>query len=132
VIAGLATGALAGSMPGSLPGPALVAAVLVAGALGSVLRYGVSRWIPGRFPWAVLVVNVVGSAIAGAVVAGTSGGIRLILVTGFCGGLTTFSTFSVESVQLVLAGRARAALLSVGANLVLGGGAAAAGYYLVG
>ena len=110
-------------------------AVLVAGAIGAVLRYLASRLAARRpgFPWAVLVVNVVGSATAGVVVAlatyaGLSGDLRLILVTGFCGGLTTFSTFSVETVQLVQSGRARTAFASVTANLVLGVGAAALAY----
>jgi CrcB protein len=87
-------------------------------------------------PWAVLVVNVVGSAIGGAVLAlaqlgSVSGDIRLILLTGFCGGLTTFSTFGVETIQLVMGGRARVAALSVLANLLLGIGAAALVYGLV-
>lgn len=117
--------------------PAVVAAVLVAGAIGAVARYGVSRALASRpgFPWAVLVVNVVGSALGGVVLGlaeagGLSAEWRLILLTGFCGGLTTFSTFSVESVQLLLEGRARVAVGSVAANLVLGVGAAAAGYLL--
>jgi len=78
----------------------------------------------------VLVVNVVGSAIGGVLLATTSGDLRLVLLTGFCGGLTTFSTFSVETVQLVLDGKSRVAVLSVVANLVLGIGAAALGYLL--
>jgi CrcB protein len=104
----------------------IVAAVLVAGALGAVIRYLVSRWL--ATPVAVLVVNVVGSAIGGALLATTSGDLRLVLLTGFCGGLTTFSTFTVETVQLVLDGKSRTAFLSVAANLVLGIGAAAIGY----
>lgn len=120
---------------------AVVAAVLLAGAIGALARYGVSRAFaprpgePPTFPWAVLVVNVVGSAIGGAVLGlAYSGAVsadwRLILLTGFCGGLTTFSTFSVETVQLVIDGRTRVALVSVATNLVLGIGAAVLGYVL--
>lgn len=106
----------------------IAAAVIIAGALGAVIRYLVSRAFArpdAAFPWAVLIVNVIGSAIGGAVLGlAVSGGVspelRLILLTGFCGGLTTFSTFSVETVQLVTDGKWRAAALSVGANLVLG------------
>ena len=106
----------------------IVASVVLAGALGAVIRYLVSRWL--ATPFAVLVVNVVGSAIGGVLLATTSGDLRLVLLTGFCGGLTTFSTFSVETVQLVLDGKSRVAVLSVVANLVLGIGAAALGYLL--
>lgn len=109
-------------------------AALAAGAVGAVLRYLVARSTPA--PWGVLVVNAAGSALGGVVLGlaqlgGVSGDIRLILLGGLCGGLTTFSTFSVESIQLVLAGRWRTAALSVAANLVLGIGAAAAGWAAV-
>ena len=106
----------------------MIALVLIAGALGAVLRFLVVRLVP--VPWGVLAVNVVGSLAAGVLIGTTSGDLQLILLTGFCGGLTTFSSFTVETVQLVLEGRARRALLSVGLNLVLGIGAAALGYAL--
>jgi CrcB protein len=106
---------------------AIVAAALVAGALGALLRYGIThafRLSPGRLPWAVLLVNVLGSFVAGIAIALASldpdGGLRLIAVSGFAGGLTTFSTFSVETVQLALDGRWRTVLGSVLGN-VLGG-----------
>jgi len=119
--------------------PALIAAATIGtGAVAALLRYLVSRAFASRpgFPWAVLIVNVVGSAIGGAVlglatVADVDPGLRLILLTGLCGGLTTFSTFSVETVQYVMEGKWRVAAASVGANLVLGVGAAAAAYLLV-
>ena len=106
----------------------MIALVLVAGALGAVLRFLVVRLVPT--PWAVLVVNVVGSLVGGVLIGATSGDLQLILLTGFCGGLTTFSSFTVETVQLVLEGSSKKALLSVGLNLVLGVGAAALGYAL--
>ena len=102
-------------------------AVIGAGILGAVLRYLVTTFTPR---WGVLVVNVVGSFLGGIALAALSGDARLILLTGFCGGLTTFSTFSVETIQAVLDGRVRRAVLSVTANLVLGVGAAALGYVL--
>lgn len=122
----------------------VLVAALAAGAGGALLRYLVSVLAARRaaargdatpFPWAVLVVNVVGSAIGGAVlglaqVGGVSADARLILLSGLCGGLTTFSTFGVETVQLVIDGRARAALVSVSANLVLGLAAATGGWLL--
>jgi fluoride exporter len=108
----------------------LVAAVLVAGALGAVARWLTSRALASRVPWGVLLVNVGGSALAGAVAAVAPPDISLIVVTGFCGGLTTFSTFTVEAVQLVLDGRWRPAVLSIALTLGLGLGAAAAAYLL--
>jgi CrcB protein len=117
--------------------PLLALAVIVTGAVAAVVRYLVGLALAARpgFPWAVLAVNVVGSALGGVVLglaerAAISGDIRLVLLTGLCGGLTTFSTFGVETVELVRAGRTRAALASVAGNLVLGIGAAALGYVL--
>jgi CrcB protein len=123
--------------------PLVIATVLGAGALGALARYCVSLAVARRarhgvapFPWAVLIVNVVGSAIGGALLGlaqagAVSGELRLVLLTGFCGGLTTFSTLGVETVQLVIDGRARAATLSVAANLAAGLAAAAAGWAIV-
>jgi len=102
-------------------------AVIVVGAVAAVIRYLISRVFAGS-PLAVFLVNVVGSAIGGLLLATTGGDLRLVLLTGFCGGLTTFSTLSVETVQLVLDGKTRVAALSAGANLVLGVGAAAFAY----
>lgn len=115
---------------------ALAATVLVCGGGAAVARYLVAVWfgVDGRFPWAVLVVNVIGSALGGAVLAlgsTLSADMQLILLTGVAGGLTTFSTFSVETVQLVLDGRGRVALLNVGVNLGAGLAVAALVYALV-
>lgn len=103
--------------------PLLVLAVAVGGALGAVLRHLVSVSLAGRgrIPWGVLVVNVVGSFVAGlALGLPLDPTLTLLVLTGFCGGLTTFSTLSVDTVQLVLAGKHRLALASVGLNLALG------------
>jgi CrcB protein len=115
---------------------ALVAAVLGAGAVGAVLRYAVSHWAAKRtsaFPTAVLLVNAAGSLVGGIVIGALQAGsitadTRLIVLTGFAGGLTTFSTFSVETVQLLMEGKGRTALLSVLANLALGIALAVLGY----
>jgi CrcB protein len=118
--------------------PLVVVAVLVAGVIGALTRYGVSLAFAQRpgFPWAVLVVNVVASAIGGVVLglvdaAGLSPEWRLVLLTGLAGGLSTFSTWSVETVQLVQSGRWRTALSSVLLNLVVGIAVATLGYLLV-
>ncbi len=118
--------------------PLVVVAVLVAGSFGAVLRYALSRAFPvrpGHLPGGILIVNIVGSGVAGALIglaerAALDGDLRLILVTGFCGGLTTFSTWTVETIELLDGGRRRAAVLNVVVTLVLGIGAAA-GMYLV-
>ena len=121
--------------------PAVAVTVIAAGAIGTLVRYATavafarpdSSGKSRTTPWAVLVVNVVGSGIAGIALAlalrgDLAGDIRLIIVTGLCGGLTTFSTLSVESVQLVLDGRARVAIASIAGNLALGIAAAAIGF----
>ncbi|WP_438853739.1 fluoride efflux transporter CrcB [Agromyces sp. M3QZ16-3] len=117
----------------------VVAAVLVAGAVGAVIRYLLSKAYPvrpGHLPGGILVVNVVGSALAGAVIGlaertAVSDDLRLVLVTGFCGGLTTFSTWCVETIELADGGRWRAAILNVLVTLALGIGAALGLYLLV-
>jgi fluoride exporter len=106
----------------------VIALVLAAGAAGAVIRFLVVSLVPS--PWAVLAVNVAGSFVGGLLIGATTGELQLILLTGFCGGLTTFSTFSVETVQLVLAGSTKKAALSVALNLVLGVAAAAAAFAL--
>src|SRR5262252_9418537 len=89
----------------------LIAAVAVGGALGSVARYLLGSFIQDRvataFPVGTLVINVVGSVLLGFFVqiglASSAFGpeIRFFLTTGFCGGFTTFSTFSYETFKLV-------------------------------
>jgi fluoride exporter len=119
--------------------PLVVAAVLAAGAVGAVLRYALSRAFPvrpGHLPGGILIVNVAGSGLAGALIglaerAALDGDLRLVLVTGFCGGLTTFSTWSVETIELLDGGRWRAAILNVVLTLALGLAAAAGTYLLI-
>jgi CrcB protein len=118
--------------------PLVVVAVLVAGAVGAVLRYALSRAFPvrpGHLPGGILIVNVVGSGLAGALIgvaerAALDGDLRLVLVTGFCGGLTTFSTWSVETIELLDGRRWRAAILNVVVTVTLGI-TAAIGMYLL-
>lgn len=80
-----------------------VLALAGAGAAGSLLRYLAGVALPARsaLPWGVLLVNVVGSFVAGLGVAAIDDPLlRLALITGFCGGLTTFSTHAVDTVRL--------------------------------
>jgi CrcB protein len=108
--------------------PLTVALVVVAGAAGAVLRYLVaSAGAKAAWPWPVLLVNVTGSLVAGFAF---HTDLALIAVTGFAGGLTTFSTFSVETVQLGARKRWRAAVASVALNLGAGLAAATVGWML--
>lgn len=118
----------------------VIVVALLAGALGALLRYAASTLF-GRtrtnLPWAVLLVNAIGSLVGGIVLGLVQSGAigadaRLVMLSGFAGGLTTFSTLSVETVQLAIAGRWRTALGSVLANLLLGAALAVAGFALVG
>ena len=108
--------------------PLLVTLVILAGAVGSVLRYLVGvAGARASWPWPVLLVNVIGSLVAGVAI---HSDLALIVVTGFAGGLTTFSTLSVETMQLAAQRRWRSALLSVALNVGVGIAAAAAGWAL--
>jgi fluoride exporter len=106
----------------------VIAVILVAGALGAVIRFAVAHWL--HSPWSVVLVNIVGSFIAGLAAGSLSGDLRVIALTGLCGGLTTFSTLSVETVQFALDRKWKVAIGSIAANLVLGIGAAALGLWL--
>ena len=92
------------------------------GALGSIVRYGVSMLF-AHFArsshWATLLVNVVGSFLIGLAIPVLSNGTHLFAVVGFCGGFTTFSTFSVQAVQLFQAGERLAAAAYVAVSLVV-------------
>ncbi len=113
--------------------PLVLLAVAVGGALGAVVRHltSVSLAGRGRVPLGVLVVNVVGSFVAGVALGSPlDPTVQLIIVSGLCGGLTTFSTLAVETTQLTLEGKHRAAALSVGYNLVWGIAAALIGLAL--
>jgi fluoride exporter len=87
-----------------------VALVFLGGAVGAPLRYLTDRWIQSRqrwrFPVGTTVVNLVGCLLLGVVAggvakAGWSPDVQALIGTGLCGGLTTFSTFSVEAVELL-------------------------------
>jgi fluoride exporter len=103
--------------------------VFVGAAVGASLRYAAGRLVQRSFPWATLAVNVVGSFVLGCV-AGTSPHLAALVGTGLCGGLTTYSTFSYETVRLTEDGRYRQAFANVAVSLIVGVGAAALGYAL--
>ncbi len=98
--------------------------VALGGAVGSVLRYLLSC-INTSFPWGTFAVNILGSLLIGILVGLVSKGVlspemKLLMVTGFCGGFTTFSTFANESFGMMKAGDVLQMALYVGVSVVIG------------
>lgn len=109
--------------------------VAAGAAVGAPLRYLTDRAVQSKhdslFPWGTFTVNVTGSLIlgtlTGAVLSGTGSDLRLLIGTGLCGALTTYSTMSYETVRL-LEQRARFfALANLLGTIVAGLGAAVLG-----
>lgn len=99
--------------------------VAVGGAVGAAARWGVGEAIdrqPSAFPWATFLVNVVGCLVIGVAARHLVRGSDrwLAVVTGFLGGLTTYSTFANETRELLDAGRGGMALLYVASTVVIG------------
>lgn len=109
--------------------------VVLGAAAGAPLRYATDRLVQARYgaPWGTFVVNAVGSFVLGLVVgASAAPEVAALVGTGFCGALTTYSTFGLETVQLGETGRRGAALLNAVGSVVLGLAAAGAGLLLGG
>jgi len=106
--------------------------IFFGGGVGSLCRYLLSRWITGNivsaFPYGTFLVNVSGCLLIGFFVfyftearfGPDSLTWRLLLVTGLCGGYTTFSSFSLENVQLIESGKVFTFLAYTFASLLLG------------
>jgi len=115
--------------------------IALGGAGGALARYGLHLLVHGtdpvRFPWATLAVNAAGSFAIGAAYvliverAWLHPDWRGVLMVGFLGAFTTFSTFSLETLLLFEAGRIGAGLVYVGASLLLCLLAVWAGIYLL-
>jgi CrcB protein len=105
--------------------------IALGSALGGVARYGcsllIANWFGQTFPWGTLLVNVFGSFVIGffATVTGPDGrlvaapDVRLFVTVGLCGGYTTFSSFSLQTMALVQDGEVVRAGMNVGASVVL-------------
>jgi CrcB protein len=103
--------------------------VFLGGGLGSAVRYSLSRWVNAlhthHFPWGTLVVNVVACFALGLIIGLAdhkqiiSPGARLFWTIGFCGGFSTFSTFSNETLVLIQGGFTMSTILYIAASLLL-------------
>ena len=118
--------------------------VFIGGGLGAVCRYMATTAIGARFglmfPFGTLLVNTLGSFLM-ALVMGIllslakstnmlPESLRLLLTVGFLGGFTTFSSFSMETMTLINGGSILLALVNIGANVLLGLGAAILGLHI--
>ncbi|SDL73036.1 CrcB protein [Modicisalibacter muralis] len=115
-------------------------AVAVGGAIGALGRYALGGWLTsvlGRgFPWGTFGVNLLGCCLIGALYVWLTQELKLapiwqgLLIAGFTGAFTTFSTFALEALTLLENGRAMIAALYVAASLALGVAGVAAGMKL--
>lgn len=104
--------------------------VALGGGVGSVLRYLVSKivykWFPAYIPMGTFAVNVLGCFMIGLFFglaiknASYQGDMRILLMTGLCGGFTTFSAFALENVNLLQSGEYMQALIYIVASVVVG------------
>jgi fluoride exporter len=107
----------------------LIAGLAVGGAIGAMARFlvdgRIKRATTGPFPWGTFVINVTGSLVLGVVVGLAQyhglGGVSVAAIgTGFCGGFTTFSTYSYESIRLLERGSVGAAAANTIGSVVVG------------
>lgn len=109
----------------------LLLLAMVGGALGAPMRYLTDRAVSARhdsvFPWGTFTVNVVGSFLLGLLAALASPQLRALLGAGFCGALTTYSTFSYESLRLSEDGAELLAVANLAGSVAAGVAAAVAG-----
>lgn len=109
--------------------------VLAGGLFGALVRYGLDRrarirW-PQGMPWGILACNLSGAFLLGVLTgAACSQTISTALGIGFCGSLTTYSTFSYDTVRLLEQGKTRAAFSNLALNLLCGMSVAAIGMSL--
>jgi fluoride exporter len=106
-------------------------AVAVGGALGSMARFWLTGFMTAltgpRFPYGTLLINILGSFVIGLVAGitltpdrmGMHPDVRIFLMVGICGGFTTFSAFSLQTLELLQAGNPIPAMLYVAGSVVL-------------
>ncbi|QND61836.1 fluoride efflux transporter CrcB [Mesorhizobium huakuii] len=115
--------------------------VMAGGAIGTLARYLVSFLalpISGQLPWGTIIINITGSLLIGFFGTITlangrfpvSEPLRLFVMIGVCGGYTTFSSFSLQTLDLIRAGGATRAALNIGLSVALCIGAVAIGHLI--
>jgi CrcB protein len=103
-----------------------VLAICIGASLGALARWGLGLWLTpgGLLPWGTLAANLIGGYLIGVAIAAFQAMPqldpvwRLLLITGLLGGLTTFSSFSAEVVEFLMAGRYGLALLTAGLHVM--------------
>ncbi|MBW8485698.1 fluoride efflux transporter FluC [Actinomadura parmotrematis] len=111
--------------------------VVLGAAVGAPLRYLTDRAVQARngttFPWGTFTANVIGCAVLGFLAAWpVGGGVSELASVGFCGALTTYSTFGYETLRLAEEGERLSPLFNVVASIGAGLGAASVGALLAG
>jgi CrcB protein len=103
--------------------------VFLGGGVGSVMRYLISVYIPHDtkgFPWNTFIANMLACVIIGCVMGASMNVFQkhshavLLLTTGLCGGMSTFSTYSIETIKMFQSGHYFMAIIYIMSSLILG------------
>lgn len=109
------------------------------GAVGSVIRFVLGLFVKKywglSFPLGTFIVNLIGCFLIGMLIAyfqkNNNDSMKLLLITGFCGGFTTFSSFTAESIELMQNNQISVSLLYIGASICIGLLATWAGIFIM-